>query len=141
METLQQSEKETMQTNDTQKKKKSKLPMLIGILAVVVIIGIIYFVNAAKFESTDNAQLDADIVSIRSSVSGYIKTIHFKDNEHVKKGQLLITIDDQDLKTRVAQSQAALENAKANLASVQSNASAVSQNAEASALSSSSVEQ
>src|SRR3954467_12805702 len=124
METLQQSEKETMQTNDTQKKKKSKLPMLIGILAVVVIIGIIYFVNAAKYESTDNAQLDADIISIKSSVSGYIKTIHFKDNEQVKKGQLLITIDDTDLKTKFAQAEATLENAKASLIAAQNSSAA-----------------
>jgi membrane fusion protein (multidrug efflux system) len=141
METSTQSQQETMQTATTEPKKKNKLVIFAGILGVVLIIGIIYFINAAKFESTDNAQLDADIVSIKSSVSGYIKTIHFKDNEHVKKGQLLITIDDQDLSTRVAQSQAALENAKANLASVQSNANASNENASASLLTSSYVEQ
>ncbi|MGZ4057010.1 MAG: HlyD family secretion protein, partial [Bacteroidia bacterium] len=111
------------------------------ILGTILIFGIIYFIIAAGYESTDNAQLDADIVPIKSSVSGYVKTIHFKDNEHVKKGQLLVTIDDTDLKTRVAQSEAALENAKANLLSVKSNANAVSENADASALGSSSVQQ
>jgi membrane fusion protein (multidrug efflux system) len=141
METSTQSQQETMQATTTEPKKKNKLVIFAGILGVVLIIGIIYFINAAKFESTDNAQLDADIVSIKSSVSGYIKTIHFKDNEHVTKGQLLITIDDQDLKTRVAQSEAALENAKANLASVQSNANASNENANASLLTSSYVEQ
>lgn len=141
MKTSTQSQQETMETTATEPKKKNKVVIFAGIFGVVLIIGIIYFINAAKFESTDNAQLDADIVSIKSSVSGYIKTIHFKDNEHVQKGQILITIDDQDLKTRVAQSQAALENAKANLASVQSNASASNENANASSLTSSFVEQ
>lgn len=141
METLTQSEKETMQTGTPQKKKKNKLAIVGGILGVVVIIGIIYFINAAKYESTDNAQLDADIVSIKSSVAGYVKTIQFKDNEQVKKGQILITIDDTDLKTRVAQAEAALENAKANLVSVQNNSAAYNESANASALSSSSVEQ
>jgi membrane fusion protein, multidrug efflux system len=124
-----------------EKKSKKKLFIIGGVLGTALIIGIIYFIISANYESTDNAQLDADIVPIRSSVSGYIKTIHFKDNEHVKKGQLLITIDDSDLKTKVAQAQAALENSKANLLSVKSNANAVSQNAEASVLTSSSVEQ
>jgi membrane fusion protein, multidrug efflux system len=138
-----------MQTTDTnssmespkEKKGKKKLFIIAGILGTVLLIGIIYFIIAAGYESTDNAQLDADIVPIRASVSGYIKTIHFKDNEKVKKGQLLITIDDTDLKTKLAQSQAALENAKANLLSVKSNANAFSQNAEASVLTSSSVGQ
>ena len=124
-----------------EKKSKKKIFIIGGILGAVLIIGIIYFVVGANYETTDNAQLDADIVPIRSSVSGYIKTIHFKDNETVKKGQLLITIDDVDLKTKVAQAEAALENAKANLLSVKSNATAVSQNADASVLTSSSVQQ
>jgi membrane fusion protein (multidrug efflux system) len=141
METTNKSEKQTMEHNLPGKKKNKKPIIIGGILGTVLIIGIIYFIIAAGYESTDNAQLDADIVPIKSSVSGYVKTIHFKDNEHVTKGQLLVTIDDTDLKTRVAQSEAALENAKANLLSVKSNASAVNQNANASALSSSSVEQ
>jgi membrane fusion protein (multidrug efflux system) len=128
--------------NNISEKKKNKKPIIIGgILGTVLLIGIIYFVIAAGYESTDNAQLDADIVPIKTSVSGYVKTIHFKDNDHVKKGQLLITIDDTDLKTKIAQSEAALENAKANLLSVKSNANAVSENADASALSSTSVQQ
>lgn len=139
METLTQSEKETLQTGT--QKKKNKIAIFGGILAVVIIISTFYFINAAKYESTDNAQLDADIVSIKSSVAGYIKSIHFKDNEQVKKGQILITIDDTDLKTRVAQAEAALENAKANLISVQNNSAAYNESANASALSSSSVEQ
>ena len=141
METLTQSEKETTQPLVPEKKKKNKLAIFGGLIAAVLIIGIIYFINAANYESTDNAQLDADIVSIKSSVAGYIKTVHFKDNQQVKKGDLLITIDDTDLKTRVAQAQAALENAKANLISVQNNSAAYNENANASALSSSSVEQ
>lgn len=141
METLTKSEKEAMQTTTPEKKKKNK-PVIFGsIFGVVLIIGIFYFINAANYESTDNAQLDADIVPIKASVSGYIKTVHFKDNEQIKKGQLLITIDDIDLKTRVAQADAALENAKANLISVQNNSAAYNENANASALSASSVEQ
>jgi membrane fusion protein (multidrug efflux system) len=141
MENTNQSEKETMENTITEKKKNKKPIIFGGIFGTVLIIGIIYFIISAGFESTDNAQLDADIVPIKTSVSGYVKTIHFKDNEHVKKGQLLITIDDTDLKTKVAQSQAALENAKANLLSVKSNSEAGNENANASTLSSSSVQQ
>lgn len=123
------------------KKNTKKIGIIAGILGLVLIVGIVYFVRNAKFESTDNAQLDADIVPIRSSVSGYIQTIHFEDNETVKKGQLLISIDDTDLKTRVAQAEAALENAKANLISVRSSAKATSQNADAAVLTTTSSEQ
>ena len=121
--------------------KNKKLFLVIGILAVMLIIGIIYFIRSANYESTDNAQLDADIVSIKSSVPGYIKRIGFQDNETVKKGDTLFVIDESDLKTKVLQAEAALENAKSNVISVQNNASATGQSYNANVLSSSSVEQ
>ena len=137
----QQQQEETMDYNNEEKKSKKKLVIISAVLGTILTIGIIYFIISANYESTDNAQIDADIVPIKSSVSGYIKYIKFKDNQQVKKGDTLVIIDDTDLKTRVAQSEAALENAKANLISVQNNASASSENADASALSSSSVQQ
>ncbi|MCW3084276.1 MAG: secretion protein HlyD family protein [Bacteroidetes bacterium] len=138
---MENQDKQTMENKAPEKKSKKRLVIISSILGVVLIIGIIYFVISAGYESTDNAQLDADIVPIKASVSGYIKTIHFKDNEHVKKGQLLITIDDVDLKAHLAQAEAALENAKANLLSVKSNANASTENANASSLNSFSVQQ
>ena len=115
----------------TQKKGKKKVKIIFGILALVAIVGAIFFIMGSNYESTDNAQLDADIVPIRSSVSGYVKTIHFKDNTIVKKGDLLFTIDDTEFRTKVAQAEAALENAKANLLAVKNNAQAVSFSADA----------
>ena len=121
--------------NEAKPKKGNKLKVIIGILAAAIIIGLIVYINGANYEKTDNAQLDADIIPIRSSVAGYVKTINFEDNQQVKKGQILFTIDDTELKTKVAQAEAALENAKANLISVKSSAKATSQNADAAVIS------
>ena len=101
---------------------------------------VFYALNAGK-EGTDNAQIDANIVPIRASVPGYIQKVMFKDNEHVKKGQVLIQFDTIDLKTKVAQAVAALENAKANLAATRNNATSASHTAGASVLTSVAVEQ
>ena len=126
--------------NATTKEKNPKRIFIIGgILVAVIVVSVIMYIINARVESTDNAQLDANIVPIRSSVSGYIKTLHFKDNDHVKTGNLLLNIDETDLKTRVAQAQAALENAKANLLASKNNANFASQNAGASVLSSTAV--
>jgi len=122
--------------------KNKKKPIIIAtVLSAVIITALLMWWQGSQYESTDNAQLDANIIPIRSSVSGYVKTIYFKDNAHVKKGEILLTIDDTDLKTRVAQSQAALENAKANLLSVTNTAHSATENAGASVLSSSAIEE
>lgn len=53
-------------------------------------------------------------VELRAQVNGYVTGIHFKEGGHVRKGQRLYTIDPQ-------QSNAAYEQAKANLALQEAN--------------------
>lgn len=117
-----------------QKKEKGsskKMKFIIGGLVLVVIVGIVVFMMGGNTESTDNAQLDANIIPVRAAITGYVKEVLFEDNQEVKKGQLLVTIDDTEYKAKVAQAEAALENAKANLNAVKSNAAASNQNASA----------
>lgn len=138
---MENQEKNKAMTEEKAPKKGKKVYIFIGIAVVVVVAVFINYMLNANYEKTDNAQLDADIIPIRSSVGGYIKTVHFKDNQFVKKGDLLITIDDTELKARVAQAEAALENAKSNLEAVKSNAISTGLNADAVLLSSESTEQ
>jgi len=119
-------------TQETQKKKPNKL-IIIGIIALVVIgIGTTLYIKGANYETSDNAQLDGDLVPIRSSVTAYIKDIRFKDNQLVKKGDTLILFDADELKAKLTQAEAALDNANANLLAVQNKASASAENATAS---------
>ena len=64
-----------------------------------------------------------DAVEIRARVSGYLETIHFKDGELVKKGDLLFTVDQrpftaalQQVRADMARAKAALDFAVADLA-------------------------
>lgn len=61
-------------------------------------------------------------VELRPQVSGYITGIHFQDGQHVQKGQLLYTIDQQMYEAGVSQAQANVAVAKANLQKVQKDA-------------------
>ncbi len=129
-----------MEHQKPEKKSKKKVGIIGGIVGAVVLSGVFYFVSSMNLVSTDNAQLDADIIPIRSSVQGYVKEIRFVDNQQVHKGDTLILIDDTDLRTKVAQAIAAQENAKANLLAAQNSASASTSNANATSLNSSSSE-
>lgn len=122
---------ETKQPEATGKKKSNRMKFVFGGFILVIVVGAIFFFTGGGTESTDNAQLDADIVPIRASVGGYVKEVHFEDNQMVKKGDLLVTIDDTEYKAKVAQAEAALANAQANLSAVRSNAAASNDNATA----------
>src|SRR6185437_8190800 len=119
-------------TQEVQKKKPSKF-IIIGLIALVVIgIGATLYIKGANYETSDNAQLYGDLVPIRSSVTAFIKDVRFKDNQLVKKGDTLILFDADELKAKVTQAEAALDNANANLLAVQNKASASVENATAS---------
>jgi membrane fusion protein, multidrug efflux system len=57
-----------------------------------------------------------DAIEVRARVSGYLDSVHFKDGQMVKKGDLLFTIDRRPFQNALDQSRASLEQARANLA-------------------------
>ena len=61
---------------------------------------------AGRFEAVD-------AVEIRPRVSGMLQSVHFRDGQNVKKGQLLFTIDPRPIDAQLAQSRAQLARAKA----------------------------
>ena len=53
-------------------------------------------------ETTDNAQIETQIVPVLPRVSGYIKMINVRDFDSVSKGQLVAEIDDEELQNQLS---------------------------------------
>jgi membrane fusion protein, multidrug efflux system len=103
-----------------------KLFFLIGVMAVIVIGGHYAIRSITKqilYESTDDAFVDGHIVSISPKVGGIISQVLVQDNQDVKKGDLLLTIDPCDYQTKVKTYQAALQVARAEAEKAKSNIS------------------
>jgi membrane fusion protein, multidrug efflux system len=64
-------------------------------------------------ESTDDAQVEADVVALAARVGGPIAEVLVPDNAAVKEGQPILRIDDADYEVRVRQAEAELETARA----------------------------
>jgi len=79
------------------------------VLLIALIFGIRYLVYALAHESTDDAQIDADLVEVTSKISERVDRILVDTNQRVTKGQLLVQLDDVDERQRVAQAKAALD--------------------------------
>src|SRR4051812_4991173 len=54
-------------------------------------------------------------VSIRARVRGFLKEVHFDEGADVKAGQILFVIDEEPFQAKLAEAQAKLEVAEANL--------------------------
>jgi membrane fusion protein (multidrug efflux system) len=67
-----------------------------------------FFQEAREFESTDNATLQGDVISVSSRISGTVASIEFADNQRVEAGQALVTLDPTDYQIALDQAEAAL---------------------------------
>lgn len=116
---------ETAAAEAPQKKKKSKVAPII--LALLVLLGGGYAVRTyiwnQHHESTDDAQIEGNISPVLPRIAGYVSEIHFEDNQLVHKGDTLVVLDDRDLKIKVLQAEAALDNAKASVLVAKANIS------------------
>lgn len=78
----------------------------IALAIVLVIGGLIWWMIARNYESTDDAFIDAHIIHLSPQVAGRIARIYVTDNQLVRKGQPLVEIDSADYTARLAQAQA-----------------------------------
>jgi len=87
-----------------------------AVLFGLLFFGLRYLAETLTHESTDDAFLDADVISIAPKVPGQVKKVHVNSNQAVKAGDLLLEIDPRDLAVELDQKRAALESARANVA-------------------------
>ncbi|HEY3448553.1 MAG TPA: HlyD family secretion protein [Myxococcales bacterium] len=88
-----------------------------AILAGLVVLGGLaafgYLWLTADLESTDDAQVESDVVPVAARVGGLVREKLVSDNQRVKKGDPILQLDDADLAARARQAQAELETARA----------------------------
>lgn len=90
-----------------------KKKIIYGVVAIVLIVGVFfawrYFRFASTHITTDDAQVEGNIVPVQARVGGYLAKVYVEDNQQVKAGQLLAEIDSADLALKVAQAQTAYD--------------------------------
>ncbi|GIZ10480.1 HlyD family secretion protein [Flavobacterium sp. UMI-01] len=97
------------------KSTNKKFTIIIGALVVLgITYGTIKYLHALSHEETDDAQIEKNMTPIIPRVSGYISKVYIKDNDFVKKGDTLFTIDPKEYQLKI-------EEAIANLASAEGN--------------------
>jgi len=89
------------------------------IAAVGLIAGLLYWLDARHYESTDDAFVATRSFSIAPKVSGYVTEVAVTDNQHVGAGELLARIDERDYTIAVNQAQAQVATGRANIANIE----------------------
>ncbi len=86
---------------------------VLAALAVVVLWRLYDYYTYAP--QTRDGKIRADIVPLAADVSGRVEAVYVRDNQTVRKGDLLFSLDKERLKNALAQSEAVLAHAKSAL--------------------------
>lgn len=100
-------------TRPSYMKKRVIVPAITAI--VFFLIGIYFIIHSYYYQETDDAFVEGHIVSVAPRVAGPVEKLFVDDNQFVKKGDLILEIDPKDYETALAQKEAKLAEAKANL--------------------------
>jgi membrane fusion protein (multidrug efflux system) len=94
--------------------KRKKL--FLGLAAVALTAGAGWggyeFLVASHFAETDNAYVGSDSAQVTPRIEGAVAAVAANNTEFVRKGQVLVQLDDADARLQVAQAEAALAQAE-----------------------------
>ncbi|MEO8260859.1 MAG: HlyD family secretion protein, partial [Acidobacteriota bacterium] len=97
-----------------------RLAIGVGLVVVLVVgVGAWYWLTAGR-QSTDDAQVDAQVTPIAFRIPGTVLRVHIGDNTPVEAGAVLVELDPRDYEVAVAKARAELADAEATAAAAQS---------------------
>jgi membrane fusion protein, multidrug efflux system len=89
------------------------LVRLAGLIVVLFATQWDRWIGLAVRQVTDNAYVRGDITPLNAHVEGYVRRVPVDDFQRVKQGEVLVEIEDDDYRARVAQAEADLLGARA----------------------------
>jgi membrane fusion protein (multidrug efflux system) len=102
---------------DAPQRGRSRRPFVILalVLLLLVIAGVLYWLHARNFATTDDAQIDGPIHRIAARISGQVASVQVHQNEHVNKGQILVLLDSGTEQVAVDRAEAQRAQAQADV--------------------------
>jgi membrane fusion protein (multidrug efflux system) len=113
----------SLESNNSNRKKRARLfTMLALTVAVAGCGGWAYWEGvASRYVSTDNAYTAAEVALVTAEIDGPVADVRVVDSQKVKRGDILVVLDDTDAKLAVRQAEADVARAVAQVASAKAN--------------------
>jgi membrane fusion protein (multidrug efflux system) len=98
------------------KRHRKRILIPLAMLVVVAAVAVFYWYSFLRgYVSTDDAYIDGDAVTISSKVLGRIVNLNAAEGDSVYAGELLVQLDDSDLRAEAVQAQADLDYVRKNV--------------------------
>ncbi|MFN4358201.1 HlyD family efflux transporter periplasmic adaptor subunit [Sphingopyxis alaskensis] len=115
---------ETYAADNGAKRRKLLRILALVVLAAAILWGAWYFLTQAGRVHTDNAYVGADSAQVTALVSGPVKDVRVSGTQAVKRGDILVILDDADQRIALADAEAALRLARQRYGQADANADA-----------------
>ncbi|HTR82480.1 MAG TPA: HlyD family secretion protein [Bacteroidota bacterium] len=108
------SDEEPIESVPLYRNVKVVVPLFLVVVAIAIFAWQ-YYVKLLDFVSTDDAFIDADRVSVSAKMLGRIDQLTVDEGDSVRAGEVLVRLDDSDLRAQEAQAKASLAFAQENI--------------------------
>jgi membrane fusion protein, multidrug efflux system len=108
------NDEESIETVPLYKNVKVVIPLFLVVLALSIFAWN-YYIQLRDYVSTDDAYIDADRVSVSAKILGRIDQLAADEGDSVRQGQILVRLDDSDLRAQETQAKSSLAFAHENI--------------------------
>lgn len=104
-------------TTETAPRRRSGLQrlrwplMIVGPLIVIAVV-VFFWLTSGRFQTTDDAYVQIAKTPVAPSIAGRVVEIYVKENQVVKRGQVLFRLDQRDLQANLDLAQAQVAGAQ-----------------------------
>ena len=101
------------------KRRPWRLALLLSVPLILLAIGGYMWLTSGRYVSTDNAYVQQDMVSVAPEINGVIAEVLVRENQHVRRGQLLFRIDPRPFRIALAQADAQIAAAQVQVSQLE----------------------
>jgi membrane fusion protein (multidrug efflux system) len=139
--TLEQKEAATMDdeivnpaSSNNNSGRKRKKRWFFAIIAIGILVGSFYGIRWLHYyfthAITDDATVEGDLISVSSTVPGKIRLLPIREGEHLKKGQLIAQLREEDYQAKVDVAAGMVQSINASLNEAMADEALVKENTE-----------
>jgi membrane fusion protein (multidrug efflux system) len=94
--------------------RRSPKPVILVVAGVVLLLAVVWIIRSFRSISTDDAYVNSYVTFVAPRVTGQVAQVLVEDNNRVKKGDVLVQLDPEPYKVKLAIKQASLAKAQAD---------------------------
>jgi membrane fusion protein (multidrug efflux system) len=100
-------------------KGRRRYVLMLALPALLLAIGLYFWLTGGRTASTDNAQVNEHVVNVAPEVTGRVVSVYVAENQRVKVGDLLYRIDPAPYRIALLEAEAAVGNARLQVAQLE----------------------